>query len=161
MILIFSKKESPRSAAIQYNCLQNLEEKVNKIFKLSSSMKEAQIKGTRHMEEINKYITFISRKFEEIEDRKEKERQIAELKNDKKTLHEKLETMDKSQIVMTSILEGTALLSLSSDIYCSLARVISHQSLKKNKHKNHTMTINLMLLFGAFYTYRSVQKNHA
>ena len=39
------------------------------------------------MEEINKSIKFISKKFVEIEeDGKEKERQIAELKNDVKTL---------------------------------------------------------------------------
>ena len=50
-------------------------------FLLSSLTKEAQIKDTRHMEEINKSITFISKKFEEMEDnRKKKERQITELK---------------------------------------------------------------------------------
>ena len=39
------------------------------------------------MEEINESIKFISKKFVEIEeDGKEKERQIAELKNDVKTL---------------------------------------------------------------------------
>lgn len=65
------------------------------------------------MEEINKSITFISKKFEEMEDnRKKKERQITELKNDVKTLNEKLETMGRSQIVMNNILEGAALLSM-------------------------------------------------
>ena len=44
-------------------------------------------------------------------DKKEKERQIAELKNDVKTLKKKkLETMDRSQIVINTILKGTALL---------------------------------------------------
>ena len=57
------------------------------------------------MEEINKSITFINKKFEEMDDnRKTKERQITELKNDVKTLNEKLETMCRSQIVMNNIL---------------------------------------------------------
>ena len=75
--------------------------------------KEAQIKDTRHMEEINESITFISKKFEEMEDnRKKKERQITELKNDVKTLNEKLETTGRSQIVMNNILERADLLSM-------------------------------------------------
>ena len=65
------------------------------------------------MEEINKSITFINKKFEEMDDnRKTKERQITELKNDVKTLNEKLETMGRSQIVMNNNLEGAALLSM-------------------------------------------------
>ena len=48
--------------------------KVNKIFELSSSTKEAQIKGARHMEKVNESINFINEKFEEMEaDRNEKE----------------------------------------------------------------------------------------
>ena len=40
------------------------------------------------MEEVNKFIKFINEKFEEMEqDRKEKERQISELKNEGKTLN--------------------------------------------------------------------------
>ena len=65
--------ESPRWAGISYSCLQNLEKKVNEIFELSSSTKEAQIKGARYMEEVNESIKFINEKFEEMEaDRKEK-----------------------------------------------------------------------------------------
>ena len=66
--------ESSRCASILYSCLQNLEKKVNKTSELSSSTKEAHIKGTRHMEEVNESIKFINEKFEEMEgDRKEKE----------------------------------------------------------------------------------------
>ena len=59
--------ESPCCAGILYCCLQNLEKKVNEIFELSSSTKEAQIKGARHMEEVNESIKFINEKFEEME----------------------------------------------------------------------------------------------
>ena len=49
------------------------------------------------MEEVNESIKFINEKFEEMEaDRKEKERQISELKNEVKYLNEKVETMDRS-----------------------------------------------------------------
>ena len=60
-------------------------------------MKEVQIKGVGHMEEVNESIKFINEKFEEMEaDRKEKERQISELKNEIKYLNEKVETIDRS-----------------------------------------------------------------
>ena len=89
--------ESLRCAGILYSCLQNLEKKVNKIFELSSSTKEAQINSAKPMEEVNESIKFIDEKFEEMEaDRKEKERQISELKNKVKSLNEKVETMDRS-----------------------------------------------------------------
>ena len=49
------------------------------------------------MEEVNESIKFNNQKIEEMEaDRKEKEREILELKNDIKTLNEKVEIMDKS-----------------------------------------------------------------
>ena len=65
--------ESPCCGSILYSCLQNLGKKINKIFELSSSTKEAQIKGARHMEEVNESIKFINGKFEgwkQIERRK-------------------------------------------------------------------------------------------
>ena len=47
------------------------------------------------MEKVNESIKFINEKFEEMEaDRKEKERQISELKNEVKYFNEKVETMD-------------------------------------------------------------------
>ena len=49
------------------------------------------------MEEVNESIKFINEKFEEMEtDRKDKERQILDLKNDVNYLNKKVETMDRS-----------------------------------------------------------------
>ena len=49
------------------------------------------------MEEVNESIRFINEKFEEMEaDRKEKGRQISDIKNEVKYLNEKVETMDRS-----------------------------------------------------------------
>ena len=45
--------ESSRCISTLYICLQNLEKKVNEIFERSSSTEETQIKGARHMEEVN------------------------------------------------------------------------------------------------------------
>ena len=64
------------------------------------------------MEEVNESIKFINEKFEEMEaDRKEKERQISDLKNEVKYLNEKVETMGRSRIAMSNILEETVFLS--------------------------------------------------
>ena len=65
--------------------------------KLSSLTKEAHTEGARHMEEVSKFIKFNNEKFEEMEqDRKERERQISELKNEGKTLNQKIEKMERS-----------------------------------------------------------------
>ena len=77
--------ESPRCAGTLCSCLQNFEKKCNDVFEVSSSMKEAQIKGVRHMEEVNESIKFINEKLKEMEaDRKKKEIQISEIKNEVK-----------------------------------------------------------------------------
>ena len=63
-----------------YGCLKNLDKKVNKIHLLSTTTNDAQIKGTQQLKEVNDPIKFINEKFEEFEaDRREKEREIAEL----------------------------------------------------------------------------------
>ena len=67
--------ESPRCKSIVYDCLKNLELKVNEIFELSSSTKDAQIKGAKQLEDVSESITFINEQFEEDEaDRKQKEK---------------------------------------------------------------------------------------
>ena len=64
-----------------YDCLKTLDKKVNEIHLLSTTVNDAQIKGTQQLKEVNDPIKFVNEKFEEFEaDRKEKEREIAELK---------------------------------------------------------------------------------
>ena len=82
--------EPPRCASILYDCLKNLELKVNEIYELSSSTKDAQIKGAKQLEDVSESIKFINEKFEEYEaDRKQKVKEIAELKEDLTALKEK------------------------------------------------------------------------
>ena len=51
--------ESPRCANILYDCLKNLELKVNEIYELSSST------CAKQLEDVNESIKFINEKFEE------------------------------------------------------------------------------------------------
>ena len=89
--------EPPHCASILYDCLKNLELKVNEIYERSSSTKDAQIKGSKQLEDVSVYIKFINEKFEECEaDRKNKEKEIAELKEDLTSLKEKFFQVDKT-----------------------------------------------------------------
>ena len=85
----------PRCGSILYDYLKNLESKVNQIYEVSSSTKDAQIKGARQLEDVCESIKFINEKFEEYEaEQKQKEEEIAELKEDLTSLKEKLIQVD-------------------------------------------------------------------
>ena len=66
--------EFPPCASILCYCWYNLEKKVNEIPELSFLTKKAQIKGARHVEEVNKSIKLINEKFEEIEEGRKKKK---------------------------------------------------------------------------------------
>ena len=89
--------DSPRCASILYDCLKNSEKKVNEIHLLSTTTNDAQIKGTQQLKEMNDTIKFINEKFEEFEaDRREKEREIAELKGTINSLNVRLDKADRA-----------------------------------------------------------------
>ena len=94
---VFTKGiESPRCASILYDCLKNLESKVNEIYELSSSTKDAQIKGDTQLGDVRESTNFINEKIEEYEaDRKQKEKEIAELKEELASLRKKFFEVDK------------------------------------------------------------------
>ena len=52
--------DSPRCESILYDCLKNLESKVNEIYELSSSTKDAQIKDAKYLEDVSESIKFIN-----------------------------------------------------------------------------------------------------
>ena len=80
-----------------YDCLKNLDKKVNEIHLLSTTANDAQIKGTKQLKEVNDPIKFVNEKFEELEvDRKEKEREIAELKSAINSLNVRLDKADRA-----------------------------------------------------------------
>ena len=89
--------DSPRCASMLYDCLKNSEKKVNEIHLLSTTTNDAQIKGTQQLKEMNDTIKFINEKFEEFEaDRREKEREIAELKGTINSLNVRLDKADRA-----------------------------------------------------------------
>ena len=89
--------DSPRCASILYDCLKNSEKKVNEIHLLSTTTNDAQIKGTQQLKEMNDTTKFINEKFEEFEaDRREKEREIAELKGTINSLNVRLDKADRA-----------------------------------------------------------------
>ena len=80
-----------------YDCLKNLDKKVNEIHLLSTTANDAQIKGTQQLKEVNDPIKFVNEKFEELEvDRKEKEPEIAELKSTINSLNVRLDKADRA-----------------------------------------------------------------
>ena len=87
---------SPCCASILYHCLKNQESKITETYELSSSTKDAQIKGAKQLEDVSESIKFINEKFEEYEaDREQKEKEIAELKEHLMSLKEKFFQVDK------------------------------------------------------------------
>ena len=89
--------ESQRCARILYDCFKNLESKNNKIYELYSSAKDVQIKGNKQLEDVSESINFINEKFEEYEaDRKQKEKEIAELNEDLASLKKRFFQVDKT-----------------------------------------------------------------
>ena len=59
--------EFPHSGSILYDCFKNLESKINVIYKLSSSTKDAQIKGAEQLLDVSESIKFINETFKGCE----------------------------------------------------------------------------------------------
>ena len=77
--------------------IKNLEPKVNEIYELSPSTKDAQIKGAKQLEDVSESIKFMNKKFEEYKaDRKQKGKEIAKLKKDLTSLKEKFFQVGKT-----------------------------------------------------------------
>ena len=65
--------DSPRRVSILYDCLKNLDKKVNEIHLLSATTNDDQIKGTQQLKEVNDVTKCINEKvgeFEADEDKK-------------------------------------------------------------------------------------------
>ena len=87
----------PDCLAILLSCLKNLESKVNSIFKDSEEWKESKIKGGDQLDELQKTIEGLTKKFESYEqDRKEKDKIIEDLNNDKILMEKKIENLEKA-----------------------------------------------------------------
>ena len=66
---------------ILFDCLKNLESKVNEIFANTNTLKENQIKGGKQLTDLAETVNFLSERFHEFEaDRKLKEEIIKSLR---------------------------------------------------------------------------------
>ena len=73
--------DSSSCRSILFDCLKNLESKVNEIFANTNTSKENQIKGEKQLTDLAETVTFLSEKFHEFEvDRKLKEEIIKSLR---------------------------------------------------------------------------------
>ena len=71
---IFEKDvESDDCWKVLFNCLRNLEQKINDPYMLANSNKEMQIKGDKQLIDLTSSVEFLTSKFNELEkERKEK-----------------------------------------------------------------------------------------
>ena len=89
--------DSLRCVSILYDCLKNIDKKVNEIHLLSATTNDDQIKATQQLKEVNDATKFFNEKFEEFEaDRGEKERGITELKITINSLNVRVDKADRA-----------------------------------------------------------------
>ena len=89
--------DSLRCVSILYDCLKNIDKKVNEIHLLSATTNDGQIKATQQLKEVNDVAKFFKEKFEEFEaDRGEKERGITELKITINSLNVRVDKADRA-----------------------------------------------------------------
>ena len=94
LMFFFWNADSLRCISILYDCLKNLNKKVNEIHLLTTN--DVQIKGTQELKEVNDAIKFINEKFKEFEaDRREKEQELAEIKSTINNLNVRLDKADR------------------------------------------------------------------
>ena len=66
-VAVFSEGiDSPRCASILCDCLEKFDKKANKIYLLSTTMNDAQIKGTQQLKEVNDTIKFVKKNLKNL-----------------------------------------------------------------------------------------------
>ena len=72
--------ESADCRKVLFNCLKNLEERMNDLYMLANSNKEMQIKGDKQLTDLTSSVEFLTSKLNELErERKEKDELISRL----------------------------------------------------------------------------------
>ena len=64
--------ESADCRKVLFNCLKNLEEKMNDLCMFTNSNKEMQIKGDKQLIDFTSLVEFLTRKFDELERERKK-----------------------------------------------------------------------------------------
>ena len=88
--------DSSSCRSILFDCLKNLESKVNKIFANTNTLKENQTKGEKQLTDLAETVNFLSEQFHEFEvDRKLKEEIIKRLRGQLSVLPDDLKKWNK------------------------------------------------------------------
>ena len=88
--------ESADCREILFNCLKNLEEKMNDLYLLANSNKEMQIKGDKQLIDLTSSVEFLTSKFDELErERKEKDELINSLQIEVSSLKVEVKNLEK------------------------------------------------------------------
>ena len=83
--------DSSNCKSILFDCLKNLESKVNEIFASTNTLKENQIKGEKQLTDLAETVNFFLGKFQEFEaNRRPKEEIIKSLRGQVSVLHDDL-----------------------------------------------------------------------
>ena len=64
--------ESADCRKVLFNCLKNLEEKMNDLYMLANSNKEMQIKGDKQLIDLTSSVEFLTSKFDELRGKEKK-----------------------------------------------------------------------------------------
>ena len=88
--------ESADSRNVLFNCLKNLEQKMNDLYMLANSNKEMQIKGNKQLIELTSSVEFLAPKFDELEkERKEKDELINSIQIEVSSLKVEVKNLEK------------------------------------------------------------------
>ena len=88
--------ESADCRKVLFNCLKNLEQKMNDLYMPANSNKEMQVKGDKHLIELTFSVEFLTSKFDELEkERKEKDELINSLQTEVSSLKVEVKNLEK------------------------------------------------------------------
>ena len=86
--------DSSKCGSILFNCLKNLDSKINEIFANTNTLKENQIKGEKQLTDLTETVNFLSERFHEFDvDRKLSEEVIESLRGQVSVLHDDFKIM--------------------------------------------------------------------
>ena len=88
--------ESADRRKVLFNCLKNLEERMNDVYMLANSNKEMQIKGDKQLTDLTSSVEFLTSKFDELErEKKEKDKLISRLQIEVSSLKVEVKNLEK------------------------------------------------------------------
>ena len=88
--------ESADCRKVLFNCLKNLEQKMNDLYMLANNNKEMQIKGDKQLVDLTSSLEFLTTKFDELEkERKEKGGLINSLQSEVSSCKVKAKYLEK------------------------------------------------------------------